>query len=276
VDATAGSTATQLLADPTDSFHHPSWAPDSDTFVYVRATGAGLPTGGAILKDQASSIGSPATLKTAAAGFSVYRPQFNFDGTKVAYWYQQNAGASDELRCMNDDGTGDATVDTGVGNYDNNNPQQFGWALTQNKIAYDAGANAYIINSNGTGRVQINANGAAAGVPMNVTSDCWAAGDAFVVTTATSGFGFIGLYRCETDGSNTTLLNASHGSSNQDWMRGAYVSENRIWFIETASDSFGGKISSVAMDGSGYVNHLNVLDDTVLEIVSGGDGFVWN
>lgn len=275
VSSTPGSTATQLLADVSDSFYHASWASDSDTFVYVQGTGSGLPTGGAIKKDQVSAIGSPTTLKTAAAGFSVYRPQFNYDDSLVAYWYQQTVG-SDALRCMNADGTGDAAVDTGVGNYDNNNPQQFGWARTQNLIAYDAGANAYIIASDGTGRVQINANGPAAGVPMNVTADCWAAGDAFVVTTGTSGFLFLGLYRCETDGSNTTLLNASHGSSNQTWMRGAYVYDNRIWFIETASDVGGGKVSSVAMDGSDYVNNLNVLDDTVLEIVSGGDGFVWN
>lgn len=277
VNNSPGSTATQLLSSGTDSFYHPSWGADSDTFVYVQAAGAGLPTGGAIKKDQVSAIGSPTTLKTAAAGFSVYRPQFNFDGTKVAYWYQQNAGASDELRCMNDDGTGDATVDTGVGNYDNNNPQQFGWARGMNMIAYDAGTNAYVINSDGTGRVQINANGDAAGVAVNVTQDCWAMDDSFVVVTCNLGSGFFNLIRAELDGSNTASLNASHGTPNQSWMRGAFIANARIWFLETIGG--GGEIQQVAStleDGTDYRVDLDVSLGSSLAGFFGGDGFVWN
>ncbi len=276
VDNTPGSTATQLLSDGSDSFYHPSWGTDSDTFVYVRGTGAGLPTGGAILKDQVSAIGSPTTLKTAAAGFSVYRPQFNFDGTLVAYWYQQTVG-SDDLRVMNDDGTGDAAVDTGVGNYDNNNPQQFGWARGSNVIAYDAGANAYVINSDGTGRVTINANGVAAGGAFNVTSDCWAMDDSFVVVTCNLGNGFMDLIRAELDGSTTTRLNTSHGTPNQSWMRGAYIYNSRIWFLETIGG--GGeirKVSSTLEDGTGYRVDLDVSLGSTLVGFFGGDGFVWD
>jgi Tol biopolymer transport system component len=275
-DNVPGSTPTQLLADGTDSFYHPSWAPDSDTFVYVQAAGAGLPTGGAVKKDAVSAIGSPATLKTAAAGFSVYRPQFNFDGTKVAYWYQQNVGSGDELRCMNDDGTGDAAVDTGVGNYDNNNPQQFGWARGSNMIAYDAGANAYVINSDGTGRVAINANGPAAGANFNITSDCWAMDDSFVVVTANL-FGSPELVRAELDGSSTSRLNTSHTMPNQTWMRGAFIYNSRVWFAETIGG--GGEIRKVAStleDGTDYRVDLDVSLDTVLAGFFGGDGFVWD
>lgn len=278
VDNTPGSTGTQLLSDGTDSFFHPSWGTDSDTFVYAQAAGAGLPTGSVIKKDQVSAIGSPVTLRTPAAGFSCYRPQFNFDGTLVAYWYQKTAAGDDELRVMNDDGTGDALVETAVGNYDSNNPQQFGWALTQNKIAYDdqAATKAYIINSDGTGKTDISANGVAVGGAFNITQDCWALGDAFVVATVNLGNGFIDLIRCETDGSDTTRLNTSHGAINQSWMRGAYIFEGRIWFIEAASGVSGGKISSVLPDGTDYQVFLDITADTILKEIGGGDGFVWN
>lgn len=278
VSSTPGSTATQLVASGTDSCYHASWAPDSDTFVYCQAAGSGLPTGGAIYKDTVSSPGSPTTVRSASAGFSPYRPQFNYDGSKIAYWWQQNLGSSDELRCMNADGSGDASVDTGVGNYDNNNPQTFGWARAANKLCYDAGANAYVINSDGTGRTQINANGDAAAVALNITSDCWAMDDSFVVVTANLGNGYIDLVRAELDGSDTNSLNASHGAANQTWMRGAYVFNSRVWFIEEASGTSGGKISSTLQDGTDYRVHLNVNDGSVLEDIgaSGGDGFVWN
>jgi hypothetical protein len=275
VDNVAGSTATQLLDDGSDSFYHPSWASDSDTFVYVRGTGAGLPTGGVIFKDQVSAIGSPTTLKTAAAGFSVYRPQFNFDDSKVAYWHQQTVG-SDDLRCMNADGTGDAAVDTGVGNYDNNNPQQFGWARGSNMICYDAGANAYVINSDGTGRVTINANGPAAGANFNITSDCWAMDDSFVVVTADL-FGDPELIRAELDGSNTSRLNVSHTMPDQSWMRGAFVYNSRVWFVVAVGG--GGEVRKVAStleDGTDYQVALDVSLDTVLAGFFGGDGFVWD
>jgi Tol biopolymer transport system component len=275
VNAAPGSSATALVTSATASAFHPDWGPDSDTFVYVQATGAVLPTNGVIYKDTVSAPGSPTTLRTPAANFSCYRPMFNYDGSKIAYWYQHTS-TSDELRVMNADGTGDATVDTAVGNYDNNNPQTFGWARAANKLCYAAGTPAYVINSDGTGKTQLNTAGAASGAGMEVTHDCWAPDDSFVVVTSNLGNGFMDLIRCEVNGSNTTRLNTSHGAISQSWMRGAYIYNGRIWFIESANSVSGGMLSSTLLDGTDYRQDLDVLDAAVLWDIGGGSGFVWN
>lgn len=275
VSATPGSTATQLIADGSKRLFHPSWHPDSDQFVYVR-TQSSSTAGGQIEVDSVSAIGSPATIKAFSSGFSPYRPQFNHDGTLVAYLYTKDLGTPDDFRVMNANGTGDASLDaTNVGNYQSTNPQQFGWAHAANKLCYAGSSNAYIINSDGTGRTQINANGPAAGAAMRVTSDCWAPADAFVVVSADLGSGHRAI-RCETDGSTTSVLNASHGPDNQNWMRGVYIYNGRIWFIETADGASGGKISSILLDGTDYRVDLDVNPNTILDDIGGGEGFVFD
>lgn len=275
VDATPGSTATQLVAEAGRYLMHPSWAPDNDTFVYVRGSSGGATSGGQIEKDTVSSPGSPTTIKAASAGFSPYRPQFNFDGSRVAYLWNKDIGTPDELRCMDADGSNDATVDTGVP-WISNDPQQYGWARGSNQLCYSNNTNAYVINDDGTGKTQINANGDAAGVPLIVTADCWAPDDSHVVVTANLGNGYYDLIRAELDGSDTSRLNLSHGAANQTWMKGAYVYASRIWFIEVASSANGGKVASTLIDGTDYRVDLDVNADTILDWIGGGDGFVWN
>lgn len=276
VAASPASTATQLLADATHSLVHPSWAPDSDTIVYVRGTGATLPINGTI-ETVSVSGGSPTVVKASSAGFSPYRPQFNFDGSRIAYMYTKS-GTPDDFRVMDADGSNDASLDNTVGNYDSNNPQSFGWARASNVLAYNnggGGTDAWYINDDGTGKTQLNTSGPAVGADPQLTTDCFAEDDSWILTTCNLGNGFMDLIRSDLDGSSTRL-NINHGPINQAWFRGGYIYNGRIWFIESASSANGGKLSSVLPDGTDYRVDLDVNAGAALNWFFGGDGFVFN
>lgn len=273
VSRTPGSTPTQLVADASNYCLHPSWGADNDTFVYVKGAGGAL-TGGSILKDTVSSPGSPTTLKTASGGFSPYRPAFNFDGTRVAYLWDQDVGGTGHLRVMDADGTNDASLDTAV-KYRFQGPQ-FSWAHASNVLAYDDGdtsgaGNTYVINADGTGQVQINANGVAAGLTCRVSDRAWPPDDSYVVFSANLALG-VGHnpIRAELDGSNTTDLDASHGAYAQDYFRHVLVADNRIWFIQSNV-----VLGSVALDGTDYRADLTI-DGAAMGSFANGDGWFYN
>lgn len=281
VDATPGSSPTQLVADASNYVVHPAWGPDSDTFVYVHCSGGAL-LNGTIYKDTVSSPGSPVSLKV-ASGSSPWRPQFNFDGTRVAYIYDANASAACDLRCMDADGTNDASLDNTIGGYTFTQPPQFSWANTQNLIAYSDAqfpAGIFVIDDAGAGKTQINANGDAAGANSVVSGEAWPSDDSFVVITANLGVGgFFSVVRAEVDGSDTTALNASRGSVNQGWFEAAKVYGNRIWFISaTDASASKGRISSVALDGTDLQDNFDssLGSGDQVAAFAGGDGWYFN
>jgi Tol biopolymer transport system component len=110
-DTTAGATPTQLVTDGSEYCFHPGWGPDSDTFVYVLGSGGAL-SAGSVYKDTVSAPGSPTLLKANSGSQGSFRPQFNFDGTRVAYLYA--ATGDPQLRCMDDDGTNESVIYTGT------------------------------------------------------------------------------------------------------------------------------------------------------------------
>lgn len=282
VDAIAGSTPTQLVADASNYVKHPAWAPDSDTFTYVHGTG-GTTSAMSVYKDTVSSPGSPTLLKADGGGsIGAYRPQFNFDGTRIAYIY--TATGDPQLRCMDDDGSNDGIVDNAlVAAYDSNEPPQFGWANTQNLLCFNDGAAAaaiYVIDDTGGGKTQVNANGAAAGAAAYIAGYGYAfpANDAYVVMTANLGAGFYNVIRAELDGSNTTVL-GSDGPVTTTPFRPALVYQNRIFYI-TDINALGGdaEISYMPLAGSAGT----VLFDSSLGSgdqvagFTGGDGWYFN
>lgn len=276
VVAAKGGTPTQLVGDGTNRAMHPSWGPDSDTFVYHLTNGSAT-SGGSILLDTVSNVGSPTTLKSASGGSSPYRPQINHDGTKVAYLFDKDVGSGAELRIVDPDGTNDTLLDT-ITNHRGQGPQ-FGWANSANKIAYDTGATGsngiYVINSDGTGKTQINANGDAAGAACRVSRMSWPPDDSYVVISANNAIitGQFQVCKAELDGSTTTGLNSSHGPSDNsaNFWNEALVFEGRIWFIEQAVT--GGMVASFAMDGTGYRVDLDVTQDTLIDNFANGDGW---
>jgi Periplasmic component of the Tol biopolymer transport system len=271
VDAIAGSTPTQLVANGSQYCYHPFWGSDSDTFVYVQGAGGALDEG-SVYKDTVSAPGSPTLLKAGGAGVGAFRPQFNFDGTRVAYLWNSSPG---ELRCMDDDGSNDGLVDT-LTVYDANEPPQFCWANTQNLIAYQDGQAAalgYVIDDTGGGRVQINANGVAAGAGCNMSGRAWPADDSFVVFTSNLGSGWK-VIRAEIDGSYTTQLGTT-GPCALSYMRGALIYQNRIWFISKEQSGGKGEISCMSLTGSGERVVFDSSDGTGDQVApfAGGDGW---
>lgn len=285
VDAVAGSTPTQLVADPNEYVFEPAWGADSDTFVYVKGA-TGNTVGGAIYKDQVSAIGSPVALKSAAGGFSPFRPQFNFDGTRVAYVWAKDlpsGSASDgDLRCMDDDGTNDASLDNAIGAYFSAQPTQFSWANTQNLIAYvnvfPTPDTAWVIDDAGAGKTQLNAFGDGSGFNAVISRYAWPADDSFVVYTANMGTGHYVVLRAELDGSNTTVLGTT-GAVVQGWYSGALVYGGRIWFISaTDASESRGVISSMLLDGTDEREDFDSSDGSgdMVYPFTGGDGWYVN
>lgn len=281
VDAVPGSTPTQLVADASNYVFHPAWGADSDTFVYVHGSG-GSTASGTIKKDTVSAIGSPVSLKAAAGGFSPYRPQFNFDGSRVAYIWDKDIGAGGDLRCMDADGTNDASLDNTIGGYFFNQPPQFSWANTQNLIAYvnisSAPFGLYVIDDAGAGKTQLNANGDAAGFTAVVSGLAWPADDSFVVFTSNIGTGFWDVFRAELDGSNTTQLGTLHAQS-QGWFEAALVFGGRIWLItDTDASASKGVISSMLLDGTDERTDFDSSAGagTAVSAFAGGDGWYVN
>ncbi len=281
VDKIAGSTPTQLVSNGSQYCFHPAWGPDSDTFVYVLGSGGAIDAG-SIYKDTVSSPGSPTLLRAPSGGAGCFRPQFNFDGTRIAYIY--TASGDPQLRCMDEDGTNDGLVDNTLSVYDSNEPPQFSWANTQNLIAFEdgqAGALVYVIDDTGGGKTQINANGDAAGAACYLTGygHAWPADDSFVVITANLGSGFYNIIRAEVDGSDTNILGTTGAATSPSYFRGALVYQSRIWFIsDTNSVGFKGEVSYMSLTGG---TETLVFDSSAgagdqVTAFGGGDGWYFN
>lgn len=278
-----GSGLTQLVADGSNNIEWPAWGADSDTFVYTHYTG-GSSTSAALMKDTVSAPGSPTTLKSAVANRVPCRPQFNFDGTRVAYIYDDTSSSAADLRCMDDDGTNDSSLDNTIIGYLFNDPPQFCWARTQNLIAYtdaQVAREAYVIADDGTGKTAISANGEGAGSAPNVAGHfmAWAPGDAFIVLSGDVALGDgIQPIRAEVDGSDTTVLGTGDGPENRNGFRGALVYNNRIWYILATNAVNAARIGSMALDGSDEVTNFNNTlgaGDMVSDF-TGGDGWYFN
>lgn len=274
VDAVGGSTPTQLVSNGSQYCFHPAWGADSDTFVYVLGAGGAIDNG-SIYKDTVSAPGSPTLLRAPTGGAGCFRPQFNFDGTRVAYIY--TASGDPQLRCMDDDGTNDGLVDNTLSVYDSNQPPQFSWANTQNLIAFQdgqPGALVFVIDDTGGGKIQINASGDAASFPCYITGYgyAWPADDSFVVITANLGAGFYNIIRCELDGSDTNVLGTTGANDGNSYFRGALVYQGRIWFI---SDNVPTKISSMTLTGTDETVNLDASlgSGDMVEDLGGGDGW---
>jgi hypothetical protein len=278
VDNIPFSTATQLVADGSNYVIHPSWGPDSNTFVYVHCAG-GVLDDGTLYKDTVSAPGSPVSLKTTVANFAPWRPHFNFDGTRIAYIYaDESVDGSNELRVMDADGTNDAAVYSTIFNYRFDQPAQHSWANTMNTLVFEDGsvaADAFVVDDDGTGLEQINVSGDAAGLPCRVSEFCWPSGDAYVIITTFNGSSWLPT-RAELDGSDTTQFGVN-GAANFNWFEAAIVFESRVWFIRGTSPG-NGILTSMSLNGSNIVDRFNTSlgSGDQVDPFNNGDGFYYN
>lgn len=274
VSNSPGSTPVQLVSDSTRWLMYPMWSPDSSTIVFSRGNAAGNIYGGTI-ETVSVGGGTPTVLYTPAANYRAYRPAYNSDGTRIAFMLSHETGADDGLWIMDADGT-NATKVASITAY-RLDGSQFGWSPFADRLVYDTGALAAdirLINGDGTGDTKINL-GDPNGAGNRVGKFPWLDATG-VVIASNQGDTFWRLYRLEDDGvTNGTVLSFAHGSANQAWMKQPLVYNDRIWFIEVASGASGGMLSSFALDGSDYTEHLDVNDATLLDDFSGGTGFEW-
>lgn len=259
-----GGIASQVLADGNDYYMQPSWHPDSDQFVCIH--GASGAFEGSIEKSSVSNPGTIDVLITQDGTFAPYRPCFNFDGSRVAYIWDEISGSGGDLKACDDDGTNDGVLDTTV-RY-RFAGQQLSWANSSNVLAYDDGqtlTKAYVINGDGTGKVQINAIDDAYGKACRVSALAWPSADDFVVISVLD----VAWQptRCGTDGSYTTYLDATNGASNGLYFKQVLVYQGRAWYIASSSS-----IESNSLAGGDHQVNLTI-DGAQLSTLGAGDGW---
>ena len=269
---TPGSTATLLEDDGATWINHPMWSPDSSTIVFTRGGAAGNVYGGTVESIPAAG-GAPTVLYTPGGSDLAYRPAYNFDGSRIAF--VKAITGNDELWIMDADGSPAASVATLASNYRFDGPM-VAWSPFADRLVYDDGALGAVlrvINGNGTGSTVVNP-GVTNATVCRVGNQAWIDADTFVFVS-NQGDGFLRLYAGDAGGANEAALSLTNGSANQFWMKQPLVYAGRIWFIETASSSNGGRLASFALDGSDYVEELDVNDATLLDWFVGGTGFYY-
>lgn len=276
VDNVPGSTPTLLLADPANYWFSPFWHPDSDRFVCVHGDAGDF--AGDLVLTSVSAPGTQTVLKTQDGTDQPLRPQISPDGAKVAYWWDQITGTGLELRVMDIDGSDDTLLHAAAtGSYRFMGPQ-FGWSHDSQLIAFDDGVTSgpgpglFVIAPDGTGEVQINSTGVAAGTGR-ISHLCFPPDDSYVVFASNLGSGYAEAIRAELDGSDTVSLNGTVGARGTlSVFYNHLVFEGRIWFIESDLET----VSYMALDGSGYTQALDIDDESLMFALGGGDGFYFN
>lgn len=258
---------------------HPMWHPDSDQIVYGQGTAFAF--GGSIELTDWSGAG-PTTLYTPASGFRAYRPQFNYDGTLIAFWLDKDSSvdASEGLYVMDADGSNVTQIKAINGPY-RFDGAQFAWARTQNVICFDNNTDdkVYVINADGTGETLVGVGEIDTNAQISrVSKYAWAADDSLIYI-ASRWFDGSSLvwrpYSLQPDGSGVTRLNDTHGPFNQQYATNLFFSpwDDRIYFEEVYGTAGAGKYASIAADGSDYrVEHL-LSDEPELNQFSSGTGF---
>jgi hypothetical protein len=264
-----GGTPLSLLQDDNNYYMTPMWGPDSDLFVCVHGTGGSF--AGTIETSRVSDPGVVIdTFVTTDGTFQPCRPAYNFDGSRISYFWDKDIGSGCELRVMDADGTNDALLDT-ITNYRFDGAQS-SWAHSSDMLIYEDGANpaaAYLINGDGTGKTQINASGDAAGVNCRIAHIAWPPADDYVIIGAQAGMD-ARYYptRCELDGSGSTALETTNGAVSSIGDRQNLVYANRVWFLEQTQTV--GKLGSCDLTGGDYQLNLNTSLGTTMGEIFGG------
>jgi len=258
--------------DPAGGWHlHPNWHPDSDQIVFVWGRDGFQ---GDIQIVKRTDPQNPVTVYTnpdvtGASGSGVYRPQFNRDGTKIAFLWQKNAapsGTDNGLWVMDADGSNltqlDDFDDSGKGYLFDGD--QLCWDPSADVIYYirynGSGATnqqLYKINADGTGRTQLSTDGATSLNECRVNARSLSPDGTFLIGTCKTSIDFANsfdVYRWELDGSGGTLLGtlAADGRSlgiTQNFRNVYLHDDGRYYYIYGISQ---GQMASFLPDGSDW------------------------
>lgn len=278
VDAAAASTSQQVSETVSGSpwFLHPSWRPDGGGLVYIHADPA-KGFNGSIVAVDLSSPGTETVLYTPAVvgapgGHGPYRPQYNRDGTKIAFILNAESGgltAITGLYVMDADGSNVTLIDNWTGGYGFDG-SQFQWGPGDIIVYWDTNdEDLWKINADGTGKTQLNTDADTGATTCRVTNRCFPSDDAFVVGTSLTGTLFE-IWRWELDGSGGTLL-STDGQANTQNFRCVYVGpDDRIY------RTYGDDIASLAIDGTDHVvNHDTSTSGIGTPSFAAGSGIEW-
>jgi hypothetical protein len=294
--AVAGSPAPFVVSGPDVNGGwalHPSWHPDSDHILYVRGNASGSFQGD-IIEIQRSNPGVETTIysnpdSSGATGWGVFRPQYNRDGTKVAWLRHKNAAPADGLNGLyvaDADGTGLTQIDDMGGGAASGylfEGSQFQWG-PNDEIVYirymdntATGAQIYLIQADGTGMTQLSTDADTSTQRCRVSNRCFSPADDFILASAQTSKSFGGswdLWRLELDGSGGTWLDLGiHGIDGSSNFQCVYVHDGRVYMIE--SDS-GGRMISCLPDGTDIVTNVDLGTNMDGTQFFPGSGIEWN
>lgn len=256
---------------------HPSWRPDNGGLVYVHAA----PTegfNGSIVAVDLDTPGTETVLYTPAVvgapgGHGPYRPQYNRDGTKIAFILNAEAGGSTAitgLYVMDADGSNVTMIDNWTDGYGFNG-SQFQWTPDDRIVYWDSnGDDLWIIDADGSNKTQLNTDGTTSGRACRVTNRCLDTGDGFVIGTTPAAFE---IWRWELDGSGGIMLYDDGPGTIQNFQCVYVGPDNRIYWVYQLTP---GKIASVAIDGSDFViNHDTSTSGIGTPSFAAGSGIEW-
>jgi hypothetical protein len=257
----AGESELVVLTTAGHRVMHPMWHPDSNQVVYAR--GENFAFGGSIWTTDFSgatpvNVYMPSPLG-GSTGYYAFRPSFNYDGSKIAFWLERNTGTdgSEGLYVMDADGSNVTQIVAATGPY-RSDGQQYAWANGSDKLVYEYLDDVVVINGDGTGATTISVGDTASQL-CRVSKYAWSEDDSLVYASSRWFDGSVfrwTAYSLEADGGGAVRLNDLHGPHDAANFRSVFRSwvDDRLYFIETQSP---GKLASIATDGSDYtVEHL--------------------
>ncbi len=282
--ATPFDAGSETVVSPDDAggpwFIHPSWRPDSGGLLYIHAD----PTAGfngSIVAVDLSAPGTEDVLYTpsivgAPSGWGPFRPQYNPDGTKIAFILSSEGGSTAVagLYVMDADGSHvtqyvqfDAYIFDG---------EQLAWSPDGTMIAYQKrqspGASFspfHVIDADGSNDRKVSVGDTdtspdlGTSVGKRLGSPCWLNDSSGFIAAAqwwdTDDFVIRWVpWRYETDGTTPeTRLSDLDGPDGTEFFRTVYVHDGRIWYVNERNP---GTIGCMDVDGSNPQTPIAVAD----------------
>lgn len=238
---------------------HPHWRPDSGKIVYTIGDTAGHFHGDGIYEINPDGTGKSQLLASPGGGVGFIRPQYNWDGTLIAYMQADfdPTQSNPQLRVMGADGSNDHLVASM--NVLNQECSQVGWASSSDRLAFEDGgssAEVFTIDPDGTDQTTVSDTTA----QWFLTKMCWAPDDSYLVGSRLR-------QPVSFDPASVDVNNlGSELSFFEVGRRGFYLYQGRVYFLQ--SDA----VCSILPDGTDF-RQDHVLSDTNASSWDGTSGF---
>lgn len=214
-----GTNVRRVTSNQTGHNAEAAWSPDGKQLVFRSSRDAGDWEIYAINVD-----GTNERRLTYSAGADI-DPTWSPDGTKIAFPSFRGSAAGDniEIYTMNADGSNQLNITNNIGAAGANNDYYPAWSSSGARLAFvfDGGNNArtdqiFVMNANGTGRVNLSNNVAYEYNPS------WSSDDSRIVFQSTLDDGKGEIYVMNADGTNRIRLTFNTGNGVDAWTADDY------------------------------------------------------